>query len=76
MMTRLRIAEIAESKGYNISTLSREAKLAYTTAHAMWHGSAKLLSMKTLERLALVLEVEVKDLFDGKPDPRSLEDDR
>lgn len=68
-MTILRIKELAEARGLNITTLARQAGLAYTTTHALWHGSCTQFSMKTLDRVALALGVCVGDLFGGAPDP-------
>ncbi len=68
-MTYLRIQELAHARDLNITTLARRAELAYTTAHALWHGTASQVSLKTLDRLAVALGVEVRDLFAGAPDP-------
>jgi DNA-binding Xre family transcriptional regulator len=67
-MTHLKVREIAESKGLNISTLSRRADLAYTTAHTLWHDKAEQFNRRTLDRVALALGVTVADLFGGKPE--------
>lgn len=72
-MTTLRIRELAEARGLNITTLSRQAQLAYTTTHALWHGTASQFSMKTLERIACALDVCVADLFAGSPDTTVLQ---
>ncbi len=68
-MTHLRIRELAEGQGLNITTLSRRAELAYTTAHALWHDTPEQLNRRTLDRVALALGVGVGDLFGGKPEP-------
>lgn len=72
-MTTLRIRELAEARGLNITTLSRQAQLAYTTTHALWHGTASQFSMRTLERIACALDVCVADLFAGSPDATVLQ---
>jgi DNA-binding Xre family transcriptional regulator len=74
-VTYLRVKELAEARGLNITTLSRKAKLAYSTAHALWHGDVKQLNIKTLDRVALVLGVQVRDLFGGEPSEEALEGD-
>jgi DNA-binding Xre family transcriptional regulator len=71
-MTYLRVRELAEQRGLNITTLSRRAELAYTTTSALWHGTASQFSLKTLERVACALDVRVSDLFAGTPDPTVL----
>ena len=66
-MTYLRVRELAEQQGLNITTLSRKAELAYTTTHALWHGEVSQLNLKTLDRVAVALGVRVSDLFGGNP---------
>ena len=68
-MTRLRIRELAEEQGLNITTLARKSNLSYTTAHALWHDKTDQLNRRTLDRLALALGVRVGDLFEGDPKP-------
>ena len=75
-MTTLRIRELAEAKGLNISQLARRANLAYTSAHALWHDTMTQLDRRTLDRVALVLGVTVSDLFTGEPDPKLLDPDQ
>lgn len=67
-MTYLRVRELAEARGLNITSLSWRAELAYTTAHALWHDKRDQLSRKVLDRVALALGVSVADLFGGYPD--------
>lgn len=62
-MTYLRVREIAEQQGLNITTLGRRAELAYSTAHALWHGDVVQLNIRTLDRVARALSVSVGDLF-------------
>lgn len=67
-MTRLIVRDLAEQRGLNISTLARKSALAYTTAHALWHDSARVWDRRTLDRIAVVLGVRVNDLFEGEPE--------
>ncbi len=67
-MTYLRVRELAEQQGLNITTLGRRAELAYGTTFALWHGSVQQLNMKTLDRVARALGVRVADLFGGEPE--------
>ena len=66
-MTRLRVRELAEEKGWNITVLARRAAITYPTALSLWHDSAQQWSRKTLNRVALALGVRVADLFVGEP---------
>ncbi len=71
-MTHLRVKELAEAKGFNILSLSQKTQLAYSTVHGLWHDRTDQLNRKTLDRLAIVLEVRVSELFGGEPvDTRS-----
>lgn len=62
-MARLRIRELAEQRGMNITELSRQARIAYTTAHALWHDTPENLNRRVLGRVAQALRVQVRDLF-------------
>lgn len=63
MTTYLRIKEIGEQQGLNITTLSRKAELAYSTGHALWKGDVAQINIRTLDRVARALGVQVSDLF-------------
>ncbi len=65
MGTRLKIKEIAEAKGYNISRLARKADIAYQTLHAMWNDPGKDVALSTLAKIARVLNVDVSELVEG-----------
>lgn len=67
-MTRLLVRDLAEQRGFNITTLARKTQLAYTTVHALWHDSAKVWDRRSLDRIALVLGVRVGELFTGEPE--------
>jgi DNA-binding Xre family transcriptional regulator len=72
MPVRLRIREVAEAKGYNLSQLARRADLGMTTARRMWFGTSdgkegglplQFVSLPALERIARVLDVAPGDLL-------------
>jgi hypothetical protein len=67
-MTYLRIRELAEKQGLNITTFARKAELSYTTAHKLWHDQTDQLNRLTLDRSAVALGVRVSDLFGGEPE--------
>ena len=75
-MTYLRIKELAVAKGWNIQQLSWNARLSYSTAHALWNDKSKHLDRMMLDRIALALGVNVGDLFGGSPVPEELGDSR
>ncbi len=72
-MTHLRVRELAEEKGWNITVLARRAEITYPTALSLWHDTAQQLSRKTLNRVALALGVRVSDLFAGEPTVADIE---
>lgn len=69
-MARLRIRELAEQQGLNITQLSRQADIAYSTAHALWHNRSESPNLKILDKIARVLGVQVRDLFADEGDER------
>lgn len=76
-MAFLRVRELAESQGLNITTFSRKAELAYGTAHGLWHDRIDSFNRRTLAKTAKALGVGVRDLFDeGAADDASASLDR
>lgn len=67
-MVRLRIRELAEQRGLNITELSRQARIGYSTAHALWHDKPENLNRTVLGKIAKVLKVQVRDLFAAEDD--------
>lgn len=63
-MRFLRVRELAEQQGLNMTSLSRKAEIAYGTARALWHDNQDQLNRRTLIRVAVALGVRVGDLFD------------
>jgi len=52
MKTRLRVKEIAEQQGFNISTLSRKADVSLTTVRRVWRNPYWKATNEILQRLA------------------------
>lgn len=67
---RLKIKEVAESKGYNISTLSRKADVPFSTVRRAWKNPQYAISLPNLARIAQALGVDVQDLIETVPDER------
>ncbi len=74
-MARLRVRELAEARGMNISQLllqanrlSPESSLSYPTVHALWHNKTKRPDLDTLAAVARALEVEPGDLISADGD--------
>jgi DNA-binding Xre family transcriptional regulator len=63
MAVRLKVRELAEIRGLNITTLSRKAEISPSQAWRIWHNKVSQLEFKTLDRLARALEVSVGELW-------------
>jgi DNA-binding Xre family transcriptional regulator len=67
-MFRLRIKEIAESKGYNISTLSRASDVPFTTLRKAWRDPHYEIRLTSLYKIAKTLGVATGDLIEDEPE--------
>jgi DNA-binding Xre family transcriptional regulator len=67
-MHRLHVREIAESKGINMSKLSRIAYVNFNTIRAIWHNPQRDVSLAVLLKIAKALKVDVNDLYEEIPD--------
>ena len=68
MAVRLRIREIAEQQGFNISSLSRKSDVSQNTVRRLWHDPYRHVDMFVLERLAKTLNVPIGNLLEIVPD--------
>jgi DNA-binding Xre family transcriptional regulator len=68
MAVRLKVREIAEQQGYNISTLSRKADVGLSTIRRLWHDPYRHVDFDVLERLGKALEVPVTALIEDVAD--------
>jgi DNA-binding Xre family transcriptional regulator len=69
-MLRLRIKEVAERKGYNMSSLSRKSDVSFKTVKRLWKDPYQTANTDTLERLATALGVDVRELLESVPDTK------
>jgi DNA-binding Xre family transcriptional regulator len=67
-MHRLHVREIAESKGINMSKLSRIADVNFNTIRAIWQNPQRDVSLAVLLKIAHALKVNVNDLYEEVPD--------
>ncbi len=67
-MLRLRIKEVAEERGYNMSSLSRKSDVSFKTVKRLWKDPYQTANTDTLERLATALGVDVRELLETVPD--------
>jgi DNA-binding Xre family transcriptional regulator len=68
MRTRLRIKEVATSKGISLTKLSQRSEVAYNTVRKVWRDPYRDVTVSTLQRLADVLGVNVNELIESVPD--------
>ena len=70
---RLRVKELAEARGLNISSLQREAKIPMSTARRVWYSTSdgkekgpplKLVNLEAVDRLSRYFQVEPGDLLE------------
>ena len=67
-MLRLKIKEIAESKGINQGQLSRLSDVGYSTIRRIFDDPYYSVNFSTLEKIAKALEVPATELLEEVPD--------
>lgn len=67
-MIKIRLAELAESKGHTRSTLSKATNISYPTILLFWNDTVEKIDRKILERLCDFLDCEPGDLIKRIPD--------
>jgi len=60
---RLRVKELAEEQGFNITTLAEAADVNWRTVQKLWHNEARQLNTETLAKVAKALGTPTKDLL-------------
>ncbi len=68
MKTRLRVKEVAQEKGISLTKLSQRSEVAYNTVRRVWRDPFTDVTLSTLQRLADVLGVDVRELVESVPD--------
>jgi transcriptional regulator with XRE-family HTH domain len=69
-MLKLKVRQIAESKGFNQSTLSRAADVPINTIRRIWRNPYYEVRLSTLNKIAATLGVPATDLFEEVPDKK------
>jgi len=67
-MIRVKIREVAEAQGYNMSSLSRKADVSFTTIKRFWRDPYRRIDTELLERVARALGVSIHELLEEVPD--------
>ena len=67
-MYRLKVKEVAESKGISRTKLARLAEMQYDSINGIWQNPKRDVSFSTLLKIAHALKVNVNDLYEEIPD--------
>jgi DNA-binding Xre family transcriptional regulator len=67
-MYRLRVKEVAQSKGFSISRLSRVADVPIKTVRRAWNEPTYAIQLPSLDRIAKALDVPISELLESIPD--------
>ena len=67
-MYRLRVKEVADSKGVNMSKLSRVSDVSFSTVKRMFKNPQEPVGIDTLHKIAKALGVATSDLVEDIPD--------
>ena len=63
-----RLSRILGERRMSIMDLQRQTGIPYTSLHALYHGGAKRVDLKTLDRICRALGVGVGDILEYRPD--------
>jgi transcriptional regulator with XRE-family HTH domain len=64
----LKVREMAEKRGWNITRLSEASGVSYPQALTIWHDRARRYDVETLKRIASAFQVQVWELYEGSTD--------
>lgn len=67
-MVRNRVKDIAESKGYTMTSLARETGISFNTIKRLWKNPELGANIDTLTRIAKVLKVGIGELIEDTSD--------
>ncbi len=65
-LVRLKIKELAEARKINQSKLSRMADVNLNTIRAIWDNPYRDITLSTLEKIAIALDLPMSELYDEK----------
>lgn len=70
-MIKLRVREVAKSKGVSQGKLARKADLDVSSLRPILNDPETNITLITLNKLANALQVDARDLIEYTPDPPS-----
>ena len=69
-MIRLRVKEVARREGFeNANELSQKTGIPVRSMYRIWDGNARMIGLKTLDRLCTVLNVKPSQLLEHESEP-------
>lgn len=69
-MIKIKVAELMNEKGWNISDLMRKANLSYKTAHRLSKGKGDSISFEVLNSLCEIFDAKLQDVLEYVPDKK------
>ena len=66
-MLRLKVKEVAQSKGFSMGELSRKSNVAYNTIKLIYREPLREVTTTTLNKIAKALDVPATDLLEDVP---------
>lgn len=72
-MIKLKIKEVAEQKKMSMRKLVKESGIAYNTLRTIYRDPYRQVNTETLDRLAIALGVDVRELLESVPDDEERE---
>ena len=67
-MIKLKVKEVAEQKKMSMRKLVKESGIAYNTLRTIYRDPYRQVNTETLDRLAIALGVDVRELLESVPD--------
>lgn len=67
-MIKLKVKEVAEQKKMSMRKLVKESGIAYNTLRTIYRDPYRQVNTDTLDRLAIALGVDVRELLESVPD--------
>ncbi|MGH2479624.1 MAG: helix-turn-helix domain-containing protein [Ktedonobacteraceae bacterium] len=67
-LARNRVKDVAEPKGYTMTSLARETGISFNTIKRLWKNPSLGANVDTLTRIAKVLRVGIGELIEDTDD--------
>ena len=67
-MIKLKVKEVAEQKKMSMRKLVKESGIAYNTLRTIYRDPYRQVNTDTLDRLAIALGVDIRELLESVPD--------